>query len=501
MFSDLQAERAGSRRERIEPRAGAHADILAPESNTGSGTADRLNRLFANLTPAQALAMARGVRDHGPANNAIRAAALCPGPVSIALRPRLVPVACRNHVHHVSLQVRRGLRRLAHVRAMDLHAREILPLSEAESAFMARHRRAENLPALHDGVFCRLDGVVRFEGKGWRSTLKFVEPNVVAPRGIGLAPAVEQAMVDHVVGPLRTLGGEPSLGPNHDPRELLLAELLCSARERSHAEQPVIGLLADRSRDASSGDARELEAYFRSRGAAAMLVDPRELTLGKCGVVMAQGKELAVIYRFLSIQDLLALEEGGADLSALHAAFDGRCVLPSPAGDLEQRSTFEIFTSSEFRAWFSLAERVVFDEHVLWTRLLTERRTEDPTGHRVDLFDYARANRERLVIKPNRGSGSAGVVLGEAASEAAWMEALNRAASNPGSSVVQLAAPADVELFPEVSAEGAVTFEAKHAVTSFFPGSHGLGMLGVLSPRRIVSLAGGESIAPFLLHA
>ena len=53
----------------------------------------------------------------------------------------------------------------------------------------------------------------------------------------------------------------------------------------------------------------------------------------------------------------------------------------------------------------SAEERQVFRRHILWTRILSDRRTLLPDGQNGDLLPYVRREYESLVLKPNRNYG------------------------------------------------------------------------------------------------
>src|SRR5688572_15468886 len=92
-------------------------------------------------------------------------------------------------------------------------------------------------------------------------------------------------------------------------------------------------------------------------------------------------------------------------------------VMSSITADLDQKSCWEVFTNPQFtQKYFNADERQVFRRHILWTRLLGERRTLLPDGQTGDLLPYVRHEQETLVLKPNRGYGGQGVILGPAVS-------------------------------------------------------------------------------------
>jgi hypothetical protein len=186
---------------------------------------------------------------------------------------------------------------------------------------------------------------------------------------------------------------------------------------------------------------------------------------------------------------MLGVEREGADISGMRQLFRENRVLSGIAGELDQKAACEVLTDPELCArHFGAAEQRVFRRHVAWTRLLTERRTVLPDGRGGDLFDFARRSRERLVLKPNRGYGGYGIVVGAAAKPSAWGEALDRAAREAGAWVVQSFVELPVHEFPRAE-RGRLRREAYYCVMGFAPAGGGLAILGRASPRQVVNVA------------
>ncbi|MDH3475042.1 MAG: hypothetical protein OEM59_15280, partial [Rhodospirillales bacterium] len=241
-----------------------------------------------------------------------------------------------------------------------------------------------------------------------------------------------------------------------------------------------------------------LVPYFQQQGFDAIYCDPRELALSRKGAIIAEDKPVDVIYRFLEIRDLIDIEAEAGTLHALRAAFERNMVVPSAGGDLEHKSVFEVLSDPRYERAFSEEQREVLRDHVLWTRLVYERKTTGPDGSEIDLVPFIERRRADLVLKPNRLSGGEGVVLGNRVDGGTWQAALQAAASAPGSHVVQLLSPSEAEEFPEVNASG-VHIESRFCVTGLFPGRRGVGAFGRYASSGVVNIQAGGGIAPFLV--
>ncbi len=95
------------------------------------------------------------------------------------------------------------------------------------------------------------------------------------------------------------------------------------------------------------------------------------------------------------------------------------------------------------------AELVSLDRLLPWTRIVRDGEvTVD--GELVDLYEYAAAAREDLILKPGMMHGGAGVVLGWQLDTDEWLDQVR--AAGDGSYVIQKRLRAAPELFP--TAEG-----------------------------------------------
>jgi uncharacterized circularly permuted ATP-grasp superfamily protein len=196
-----------------------------------------------------------------------------------------------------------------------------------------------------------------------------------------------------------------------------------------------------------------------------------------------------VVYRDHEINDLAQQEESGADLSGMkHALASGRCI-SSLAGEFDHKSAFQLFTEARFAPHFTSEERKIIRAHVPWTRLIVDARTAGPDGEEIELLHWARAQRESLLLKPNRSYGGAGILLGRDCSERAWELALERGVQNPGTWVVQAYRSIAEKDFPVIDEEGNLGLAEYFTVLGLYASEQRLGVLGRGSRRRVVNVA------------
>src|SRR3954466_4735823 len=140
----------------------------------------------------------------------------------------------------------------------------------------------------------------------------------------------------------------------------------------------------------------------------------------------ANGERIDLVYRRVLINDIVARD------SECRALLDGyrsgtvcvanslRCKIP------HKKAFFAVLTDDRYQDLLSADERAIVSRHIPWTALVEDRHVV--RGHdRFDLVPSLRANRERLVIKPNDEYGGTGVTLGWETSEAEWDGAIARA--------------------------------------------------------------------------
>jgi len=76
---------------------------------------------------------------------------------------------------------------------------------------------------------------------------------------------------------------------------------------------------------------------------------------------------------------------------------------------------------------------------------------------RVDLLEFVRTNREKLVLKPNDDYGGHGITIGWNDEGKSWNEALQQALNN-GDYLVQERVPTARESFPALQEDGTIEF-------------------------------------------
>ena len=111
-----------------------------------------------------------------------------------------------------------------------------------------------------------------------------------------------------------------------------------------------------------------------------MHADPSELEL-RDGAVWYDGERVDLAYRDYGVVDLLELEEEGVDVEPMRVLLRENRVISSIAADLDQKACWEVLTDPRLcQQYFTAEERQLFQRHILWTRVLSDRRTVLPDG-------------------------------------------------------------------------------------------------------------------------
>jgi hypothetical protein len=391
------------------------------------------------------------------------------------------------YIHIVSLTIQNALKRLPELYMQDFAVREILQLTPEEDEWLWKcwgPSQRENNP-----IFGRLDAMVDFVSPMWKDSLRYVEPNLSGIGGLHLVPTCDGIVSDLVLPRLQEIDPKLQLDPAADIRQLLMQEVLDHMEAIGRKGRNVC-FVEPKYAGSGPDEQEELARWFHDRfGTKVMHADPAELTL-KDGEVIYGGDVVDLAYRDYPVADLVVLEKDGVDVEPMRALFRQNRIISSIAAELDQKSCWEILTDPQLaQKYYSADERAVFRRHILWTRILSDRRTQLPDGQSGPLMEYVREERETLVLKPNRSFGGQGVVLGLTLSQAEWDGALERALADKERWVVQQLASIPVQEFPVIDETSKVHIEPFYVVMGFAPSKYGLAIMARASQKQVVNVA------------
>jgi len=440
--------------------------------------------LIDRLHAMRALAAVRGVRYVDDAGR--------PRTIDIALKPWVLTSAQLFCFHRVAQQLADALLRLSHLYAELAAVRSVIRFDPARERWMrlCAHPRARPL-----AVIGRLDSTALYDHGGWQRAFRMLEPNAVGVGGVHYAPTGCAIVMDVAGDVLSAALPGRAITATPDPRQLLVDELRAVATRLS---RPLRGIALIENTDFTTGtdEFQELARYLNGRGLAAVVADPRELRLAR-GRLYAKGLPVDLLYRDSELAEFVEMEAAGQRLGALRQAIRQGRLISGLTWEFDQKSAWEIFTDERYARYFTAAQRRLFREHLLWTRLVRAARVTDPSGRPVDLPTFIRRNRQRLVLKPNSLFGGEGVVIGRTVSQRVWERQLHRALHGTEYHVVQQLARIATDTFPSLH-DGGMRWLNRCVVSGFFFSSTGIGLVGRFSGKPIVNVSQGGGLIPAL---
>ncbi|MGH8906688.1 MAG: hypothetical protein ACRD0K_09265 [Egibacteraceae bacterium] len=287
-------------------------------------------------------------------------------------------------------------------------------------------------------VISRLDSFLTSE------SYQFVELNAESPAGIAYADVAAEIFLDLPV--MRRFAEKHKLTPLLCREHLLNSLLDVYRRARGGADRPQIAIV-----DYRGGSTwRELELakeFFESKGYRATVADPRALEI-KGGRLCHGEFKIDLVYRRLLTKKLL---ENIDECRALVEAYRGGAAVfvnSFRAKYVDKKMLFGVLTDERHQHYFDQREREAIRLHIPWTRRVEDAATTY-RGERIELVEFIRNNRDRLVMKPNDGYGGSGVFIGWESDEQEWDQAIQKAIASDY--LTQERVNTDCEIFPCVN--------------------------------------------------
>jgi hypothetical protein len=187
--------------------------------------------------------------------------------------------------------------------------------------------------------------------------------------------------------------------------------------------------------------------YFEDHGYTSLIASPDELEFdGR--YLWSRGVRIDIVYKRLLVNEYLpVMEDFPALLEACRAG--AVCMVNGFQSKLiHKKAVFAVLTSEKYAHLFSEEELSVIGAHVPWTRKFREEKTFH-RSEEIDLIEWTRANRNKLVLKPNDDYGGHGIYIGWASTVTEWDEAIKTALAD-GDYLVQERVETSKEVFPMV---------------------------------------------------
>ncbi len=413
-------------------------------------------------------------------------------PLATVLRPRLITGAQYALLQRAVGAVATAARKVT-AAALDPGAegeavRQVLLLTPQEEELIARHPGYAE-PSAHS----RMDTFLTLDG----ASLQFVEYNAESPAAIAYQDLLSEAFLATPV--MQEFARRYPVRPL-PARQRLLETLLASWREAgAPGGEPVVAIVDWRGLPTAT-EFELFAAYFAGHGLRALICTPDDLRF-RDGRLVAEldgaATPVTIVFKRVLTSELLTHYGAAAlDHPLVQAYTAGACVLVNNfrAKLLHKKSLFALLSDERFHAPLDSGERAAVTAHVPWTRVVRPGETTYQ-GERVDLLAFARANRERLVLKPNDDYGGRGITIGWETDAAGWEAALQTALQSPF--VLQERVVIAYEPYPALVDGQVVVSERLVDSDPFLFGAGVEGCLCRLSTMTLLNVtAGGGSTAP-----
>ena len=282
----------------------------------------------------------------------------------------------------------------------------------------------------------------------------FVELNGESPAGIAYVDAAYDIFSKLPV--MQKFGESYTVRPLYG-RRFMLDVLLDSYQEflgRKPDSVPQIAIVDLKDRPTQS-EFELFKEFFEQEGYPTKICSPEELQFDN-NRLRAGDFQIDIVYKRLLVNEYLPIiRDAPALLEAYRAG--AICMVNSFRSKLiHKKALFAVLTDQRRAYLFTSEEQEAIRAHVPWTRLVRDEKS-DYFGKEVDLVEYIKANKEKLVLKPNDDYGGHGITIGWNADEAAWDEALHAAIAN-GDYLAQERVPTARETFPALGDDGAIEF-------------------------------------------
>jgi len=243
-------------------------------------------------------------------------------------------------------------------------------------------------------------------------SLQFAEYNAESPAGAGYSQRLAE-LFDEL--PVMTRFKRDFDVRYYTPVADLLEALMATYREWGGTARPPRMAIVDWREVPTFSEFELLRDAFTAAGVPTAIHDPRDLEFDGRALT-AGGERIDFVYRRVLINDIIARPD---ECRALVDAYRAKAVCM--ANNLRckiahKKAFFAALTDERWAPHFDAADGDAIAAHVPWTRLVNEH----VAGH-------IRAQRERLVLKPNDEYGGSGVTLGWETGEGAWDAAIERA--------------------------------------------------------------------------
>jgi hypothetical protein len=334
-------------------------------------------------------------------------------PISVALRPHFLErLQFETHTAIAEL-IASALEKVAAAAVQSPALMTQLGLTDTEQKL-----------AMVDPGFTRAAVTTRLDGFVHGKEIKFVEYNAENPSSLSDQEGLNRVLFEL---PAMSILAQRYCVEQFSPTERLLVSLLLTYREWGGKGVPNIAIV-DWKNLPSSSEFVVLRNYFAAHDVQTIICSPDELEYNR-GRLRCGEFEIDLVYKRIIIHEFLARYDETHPLVRAYLNHDVCLVNPFRCKIMHKKASFETLTDEAYRSWFTSKERAAIARSIPWTRRMIDRRTMYH-DRSIELVDFVRENRARLVLKPNDDYGGHGVFFGPQLDDAAWDNAIATALSS-----------------------------------------------------------------------
>ncbi len=301
-----------------------------------------------------------------------------------------------------------------------------------------------------DPKYNQVSPTARLDSFLTKDAYSFVELNGESPAGIAYADSATEIFQDL---PIMKKFAERYAVRGFDGRPKMLDVLLKAYEEfcgGKPEKKPIIAIVD--LKDLPTQKEFELfKDYFESNGYASLICSPDELEFDGKNLIF-KGEIIDIVYKRLLVNEYLPIMEKAPALIDAYRA-GAICMVNSFRSKLvHKKAIFAVLTNEKYSHLFNEVELKAIAAHIPWTRVFRKESTVNQ-GETIDLVEWTRHNRQKLVLKPNDDYGGHGIYIGWASTEAEWDEAI-KIALNDEDYLVQERVKTSKENFPMLDDAG-----------------------------------------------
>ncbi len=378
----------------------------------------------------------------------------------IFLKPYFIDDQQIKYIERISFTLLKILEKFIHVYFENPDIRSIFELTPAEMSLL-------NL----ESGFTRQIWITRNDAIMTPTDLKFIDFNCDSPGG-SMYSDIQTELIENTAlmkeirkkWSIRT----DRLVPRVLDTLLNAYQLFCKNGGNHPKEHPFIALVAGR-HSPTLPEFELITQWLISQGYNARFHDPRDLECDNdLNLRTPEGEVIDIIYRRGRLSDWT---DNLNQIKPLLKSYEtGKvCVINPPHSILaSNKHVIGLIQDPKFNRLFDEEEHEIIRAHLPWTRLMNQIRTIAPDGTDIDLYDFVRRNRERLVLKPMDAYGSKDVIVGTAQDQNTWEQHIE--ITTRQKYVVQEYIPIPEEEFPVIDQD--ILWMKKKVDVNFFSYGH-----------------------------